>query len=678
MVPVCAWAQTTGRVDGGPWRPELSLDPNALPHVEGTLVPGAGNFNLQLVGEYARNPVVFTVPTGTVRYARDQVWLTLGAQIGIGTRMALGLQLPLLVYQASETTGTSLSPADTAAIGDPRILFRWSTRREVTSESGAARTSGSEQSQNQRMQREGIGFALNIGATLPLGSATSLASWGAPTVHASGVMDFRLFRIVGALSLGYRLRLDSHWPSQSATCTDSTSSACFFDVPQRDQITWGFSVRQPLEGLLALVFLGVAPSLASASILAGNWVTTYLTFQGAIDARAPFASAATTPVEMGAGIQSSAFGEVTLSVGASWGLTAAPGSAAVRALAMLQWAPRFIDEDHDGLRDDPDVDQCIGLSEDFDGFEDHDGCPEDNDHDAIPDEEDSCPTVDEDEDGHEDEDGCPDADNDADGILDADDRCPDEAQGTSPDAQRRGCPDNDLDDDGVTNDEDVCPSEAQGNTVDTERRGCPMPDRDHDGVSDATDRCPDVSAGEGATAAYMGCPALPDADHDGVLDADDRCPSESETLNGTLDADGCPERPGAPLAAAVVRVRVMRASADDPGTIVLVQAVRFGPDDKVLAISVPVLNQLAVALRATARWPSRTWAVTVPVTAPAVRGPMAVNAARAVRRRDDVIRILRSLGVDDRILVATEPAPPLAPTVLGITGDRGIVLQVRQ
>ncbi|MFP6684560.1 MAG: thrombospondin, partial [Polyangiaceae bacterium] len=48
----------------------------------------------------------------------------------------------------------------------------------------------------------------------------------------------------------------------------------------------------------------------------------------------------------------------------------------------------------------------------------------DNDSDGILDVDDRCPNDPEDFDGFEDEDGCPDPDNDGDGIADVDDACP--------------------------------------------------------------------------------------------------------------------------------------------------------------------------------------------------------------------------------------------------------------
>jgi outer membrane protein OmpA-like peptidoglycan-associated protein len=61
---------------------------------------------------------------------------------------------------------------------------------------------------------------------------------------------------------------------------------------------------------------------------------------------------------------------------------------------------------------------------------------DDDDHDDIINEHDKCPNEPEDYDGFQDADGCPDPDNDQDGIPDDRDECPDDAAPGSPD----GCP----------------------------------------------------------------------------------------------------------------------------------------------------------------------------------------------------------------------------------------------
>lgn len=98
------------------------------------------------------------------------------------------------------------------------------------------------------------------------------------------------------------------------------------------------------------------------------------------------------------------------------------------------------DSDGDGMPDC--ADKCPYEAEDFDGFQDSDGCPDpDNDGDGILDVDDDCPNDPEDKDGWEDEDGCPDPDNDGDGILDVDDDCPNEPETFNNYEDEDGCPD---------------------------------------------------------------------------------------------------------------------------------------------------------------------------------------------------------------------------------------------
>jgi len=100
---------------------------------------------------------------------------------------------------------------------------------------------------------------------------------------------------------------------------------------------------------------------------------------------------------------------------------------------------RLKDSDLDGI---PDIsDKCPNAAEDFDGYEDTDGCPDvDNDGDGIPDVDDDCPNMAEDFDGYNDMDGCPDLDNDGDGIPDAIDKCPNAAEDFNGYEDTDGCP----------------------------------------------------------------------------------------------------------------------------------------------------------------------------------------------------------------------------------------------
>ena len=120
--------------------------------------------------------------------------------------------------------------------------------------------------------------------------------------------------------------------------------------------------------------------------------------------------------------------------------------------------PVIGDTDGDGLLDN--VDRCPREPEDMDGFEDEDGCPDnDNDSDGILDKDDKCPNDPEDKDSFEDEDGCPDPDNDKDQLADTVDKCPNEPEDKDGFEDDDGCPDNDNDKDGIEDKDDKCPNE---------------------------------------------------------------------------------------------------------------------------------------------------------------------------------------------------------------------------
>ena len=140
--------------------------------------------------------------------------------------------------------------------------------------------------------------------------------------------------------------------------------------------------------------------------------------------------------------------------------------------------PQPGDKDGDGYPDN--TDQCPEQPENFQGFEDEDGCPDDpdTDGDGIADSKDLCELLKEDVDGYLDTDGCPDIDNDLDGIADASD------------GPNGSCKDNPEDPDGYEDDD-----------------GCPEPDNDKDEVVDLEDVCPLVPGVKGGS--RPGCPKKP-------------------------------------------------------------------------------------------------------------------------------------------------------------------------
>ncbi|HWN66427.1 MAG TPA: outer membrane beta-barrel protein, partial [Haliangium sp.] len=99
------------------------------------------------------------------------------------------------------------------------------------------------------------------------------------------------------------------------------------------------------------------------------------------------------------------------------------------------------DGDNDGVSNPRD--QCPTGAEDWNYYQDADGCPDDDaDEDGVAVVNDRCLEDREDRDGFEDTDGCPDPDNDGDTILDEEDNCPDEpfSYNRALLHNQRGCP----------------------------------------------------------------------------------------------------------------------------------------------------------------------------------------------------------------------------------------------
>jgi hypothetical protein len=256
---------------------------------------------------------------------------------------------------------------------------------------------------------------------------------------------------------------------------------------------------------------------------------------------------ATSPLEAEGGLRIHATGEVAIVLGGGAGLVSGIGSPEARLFVSIGYAPDVRDTDGDGVPNGRD--RCPLVAEDRDGFEDDDGCPDDdNDGDHRPDAVDQCPNAAEDIDGFEDDDGCPDLDNDKDGIADLDDKCPDEPEDGKQPYPKDGCPAGrrDSDGDGVPDATDKCPLEPEDMDGFEDGDGCPDLDNDHDGIPDARDKCPLCPEDKDGFEDGDGCPEL-DNDRDGIPDSEDKCPLEPETVNGVADDDGCPDAGGIEL-----------------------------------------------------------------------------------------------------------------------------------
>jgi outer membrane protein OmpA-like peptidoglycan-associated protein len=239
-----------------------------------------------------------------------------------------------------------------------------------------------------------------------------------------------------------------------------------------------------------------------------------------------------------------------LVLAAGAGVSQSINSADLRGVLGFIFEPSIGDRDGDGYKDD--VDDCPDDPEDFDRFEDEDGCPEpDNDRDGILDVDDECPLVPEDHDGDADDDGCPEGnigDRDGDGILDNVDQCPDDPEDRDGFQDEDGCPDPDNDNDGILDVDDLCPNDPE----------------DKDGFEDV-DGCPD-----------------PDNDKDRILDVDDSCPNDPETYNGFEDTDGCPDRGSVII---------------EENEIIILEKIYFATDSaEILERSFPIVDAVAATL----------------------------------------------------------------------------------
>ena len=264
--------------------------------------------------------------------------------------------------------------------------------------------------------------------------------------------------------------------------------------------------------------------------------------------------------------------------------------------------------------------------------------PGDDDHDGVNRADDVCPDEAEDYDKFEDSDGCRDPDNDGDGIDDDQDVCPFEAETVNGVRDADGCPEDPtivlryhqtryarkkdyqvavLPDDASRISAKVAAVEAlpsAGKLAPPEKGPAPLPwkgpgpladeaqlallpdvqplaanallplvspgDDDRDGLPRADDVCPDHAEDVDGFEDGDGCPD-PDNDGDRVPDGADKCPLVGETANGFDDDDGCPDAVPIPLA---VRVGVL-------------QGVVFGTNSAIiLPQSWPVLTKVVNVL----------------------------------------------------------------------------------
>jgi OOP family OmpA-OmpF porin len=410
----------------------------------------------------------------------------------------------------------------------------------------------------------GINDRLQVGVGLPMifsmngdGLMPATAQEDPNGLQVSGLGDLRL-ELKARLWSKERLRLAGAGTITVPTSFGTSNDYIGDDLPSlrvRGALQWtssdgrlstganvGVIVRKPREIYASEVGQQLTYGVGAAYKVTDRFSGVFETF-GRAGLLGP--SLDQSPLEIDLGLRVLATKAINVVLGGGTGVMRGIGSPDLRAFVSVGWAPDTRDQDMDGVANDKD--RCPLLAEDRDGFDDNDGCPDDdNDGDRREDGVDKCPTDAEDFDGFDDDDGCPEVDNDGDSFADLDDKCPlDVEDGLAPFATD-GCPANkrDSDDDKVMDSDDACPEDYEDTDGFEDWDGCSEPDNDKDGVEDDNDQCPLCAEDRDNLGDADGCPET-DLDGDAIADAKDTCPEEAEVLNGVDDFDGCADDGGA-------------------------------------------------------------------------------------------------------------------------------------
>lgn len=356
-----------------------STDPGGGLYNEPVSTPehGEGSFGLAL--SYAYSPVFIREVTTheEFRVIRHQLTGDLVGNIGLFGRLALGVDLPFIIQQKGDTpnwrTEFALGPTNIPARAFGDVAF---TAKVVLVKPTAGKMGG-------------FALAVHDRFTVPTGDRGSFLGEGHVTNTTRFLAEIRFLVLALHLAGGVKLRAEAerflcaHVPSEPE---DQCPQIFGHELPY----SFGLSFRP--QGL------GIDPR--------GRW-TFFFEGQGhqPLYPTSPLKrNNLMNALELGTGVRF-AFGDAYVMGGVGIGAYGV-GSAHLRGMLTLGYAPREKDEDGDGVPDEDD--QCRELPEDKDGFEDQDGCPDgDNDNDGVPDGDDKCPTQKEDEDGIDDDDGCP-------------------------------------------------------------------------------------------------------------------------------------------------------------------------------------------------------------------------------------------------------------------------------
>lgn len=308
--------------------------------------------------------------------ARNLAWVHLA--VSPLRRFELNASLPVLLTQTTNPLGSTAAPlAGTPALGDVVLGLRFALLEP------------------RRFDEAGLQWTLQGNVIAPAGNEAAAFGESVTRVDASTTATWQSGAAWNVTAhagwqLGRQLQLGDQLFGQRLVFGSA--------------FAYRLSEFQLHADVLSNVALGEAapqtePGRGSLELLGGvRWVREYF-FADVMAGGAPIDNGVTP------------LWRLQLAVGAR-GLFDKPAAPAVEP-----------DADRDGIQGE--ADKCPHRAEDFDGFEDEDGCPDiDDDRDGIPDARDACQHQPEDKDGIADADGCPETDADADGVPDEKDRCP--------------------------------------------------------------------------------------------------------------------------------------------------------------------------------------------------------------------------------------------------------------
>jgi len=336
-----------------------ALDQDSFLGLQGTRTPGQLKTNFAFWSDYAAGLLTVESAGGEqVAAVEHRVTSRVMAQLGLGGRLALALDVPFVPWQAGDEGGFSTSRVAPAAIGDPRLIARVRLLGEATDE--------------RVLRRDGPGLALQGTVMAPFGADDSYLGEGSTRTLLSLLGDFQIF--------GAGLGVGLDWLHRF---TPRDLYAARF----HDELGFSVAVKLPIPSHPTWI------PIVEARVMT--------------DASAPFRDAATSAAEGNLGLRI-LLEPIALTFAVGTGLSDGVGTPSFRGVFGIQWTPRAGDSDGDGIDDGDDA--CAHLPEDADGFEDDDGCPDpDNDNDLINDVDDLCPNDEALEGQDDDEDGCTDA-----------------------------------------------------------------------------------------------------------------------------------------------------------------------------------------------------------------------------------------------------------------------------